>query len=159
MPQHDAGQCFHFNILERRALSQGEFADLLLGEFDIGDRLRRQRADNVSNLFLAQLEARWIPIVELRREFAHGFVFARRDICQDAAHGRLDLGIGVRLLLDRLAALDVLNWHSAPQSLSILWTVTIECEHHQPLAPVHAQAQSRRSRRQISRASERSAEP
>ena len=109
MPQDYARQRFHFDITQRRPLRQGEIADLLLGEFDIGDRLFGQRVNGFMNLFVAQLEARGIPVVELRREFAHGYVLARGDISQDAAHHRLHLGIGVGFLRCRFAALDVLD--------------------------------------------------
>ncbi len=97
MAEHHAGQGLDLDILQRGALDLGEVADLRLGEFDVGDGLRRDLRDESADLVVGQPKARRRPFVEFLGQFAHRRVAARADIGDDALDGAADLGVGLVL--------------------------------------------------------------
>jgi hypothetical protein len=88
VPEHDARQGFHLKVPDRRALMFREVADLILREPDVGDVPLGEFGQAVADLAVRQPIVVPVPTVEFLRKLPHGRVAPRRDVGQDAFHGR-----------------------------------------------------------------------
>ncbi len=109
MAEHDARQCFDFEVLQRLFLLLREIAHLRLGEADVVEVALAHLRDGALDLLRAELERGRRPVVEFLRERAHRRVAAGLDLGED--------------VLDRLAhlcvgGLDRARIHSALQVAS-----------------------------------------
>ena len=91
--EHDPGQRLDLDILHRGALDFRKVADLLLREFGVVDRLRRDLRDQTADLVIREAKARRRPFVEALRQIAHRRIAARLHVGDD----RLDRAPGLRV--------------------------------------------------------------
>jgi hypothetical protein len=73
-------------------------ADLLLREFDVLDRLRRDHGDERLDLARAEAKAWRRPFVKTFRQFAHCLIAAPGDIGNNGLDRAADLSVGLFLL-------------------------------------------------------------
>ena len=108
VPQDDAGNCFHFHVLQRGPLLQRKVADLLLREAEMssttcGGSARMQSG----NFAIGQAERCGRPVVEFFGVLAYGSLSAAGDIREDRLHGFANLRAVLGLRFRGLAVLDV----------------------------------------------------
>ena len=84
MPEHDAGQGFHFDIVERGLLDFGETPNLGLGELDVVDRLGGQTLNRGRDLVLGEPEVVRRPVVELHGQLPHRGIAPRIDVRENS---------------------------------------------------------------------------
>ena len=91
MTQHDAKQCFDFQV--DQALPGSEVATLGLYEADVFQLTGRERRNGCVDVGLAQPKAVRCPLVDTFGVFANSRVAALSDVTDDVFDGGTDFGI------------------------------------------------------------------
>ena len=111
VPQNHARHRFDFDIEHAIALGLGEFADVFLGEFDVGKFAIREGCDQGVDFGLRQFERRGGVVVEFFGQFAYGGVATRFDLFERAFHDGAGFGVVVGAILRGAGGFEVGDGH------------------------------------------------